>query len=51
VIEQNHSAQLLRYLRGELALGGAVHSIARPGPVPLAAAMIAKRCRRHSNHD
>lgn len=41
VIEQNHGAQLLRYLRGEMALAGAVHSIARPGPIPLAAAVIA----------
>jgi 2-oxoglutarate ferredoxin oxidoreductase subunit alpha len=35
VIEQNHGAQLLRYLRGELALAGEVHSHARPGPLPL----------------
>lgn len=41
VVEQNHSGQLLRHLRGEMALAGSVHSIARPGPVPLAAGEIA----------
>ena len=41
VIEQNHGAQLLRYLRGEMALGGAVSSIAIPGPIPLGSAAIA----------
>jgi 2-oxoglutarate ferredoxin oxidoreductase subunit alpha len=51
VVEQNHSAQLLRHLRSELALGGAVHSIARPGPVPLAAAMIAQTVEETLAHD
>jgi 2-oxoglutarate ferredoxin oxidoreductase subunit alpha len=50
VIEQNHSAQLLRYLRGEMALGGAVHSIARPGPIPLAATEIADEVQEIVNH-
>lgn len=45
VIEQNHSAQLLRYLRGELALAGQVHSLALPGPVPLAPITIVESVR------
>jgi 2-oxoglutarate/2-oxoacid ferredoxin oxidoreductase subunit alpha len=35
VVEQNHGAQLHRYLRAELDLPGAVVSLAQPGPLPL----------------
>jgi 2-oxoglutarate/2-oxoacid ferredoxin oxidoreductase subunit alpha len=35
VIEQNHSAQLLRYLRGAIDLPGKPASFHRPGPLPL----------------
>ena len=35
VVEQNHSAQLFHYLRGQLDLGCELVSYARPGPVPL----------------
>ncbi|MBI3368953.1 MAG: hypothetical protein HY021_11065, partial [Burkholderiales bacterium] len=35
VIEQNHGAQLLRYLRGMLDLPGRPASFHRPGPLPL----------------
>lgn len=35
VVEQNHSAQLLGYLRSQLGEGAGWHSYARPGPVPL----------------
>ncbi len=35
VIEQNHSAQLLRYLRGMLDLPGRPTGFNRPGPLPL----------------
>ncbi len=35
VIEQNHSAQLLRYLRGMLDLPGRPASFHRPGPLPM----------------
>jgi len=35
VIEQNHGAQLLRYLRGMLDLPGKPASFHRPGPLPL----------------
>ncbi|HEU4353708.1 MAG TPA: 2-oxoacid:acceptor oxidoreductase subunit alpha [Burkholderiales bacterium] len=34
VIEQNHSGQLLRYLRSEYELPGEVKSLRRPGPLP-----------------
>lgn len=51
VVEQNHGAQLLRYLRGEMALAGAVYSIAEPGPVPLAAAHIATRVQEVLDDD
>jgi 2-oxoglutarate ferredoxin oxidoreductase subunit alpha len=34
VIEQNHSGQFLRYLRGEYDLQGEVSSLRRPGPLP-----------------
>ncbi|WP_414980042.1 2-oxoacid:acceptor oxidoreductase family protein [Congregibacter sp.] len=40
VIEQNHGAQLLHYLRGHLEFSGTFHSVATPGPVPLAPATI-----------
>lgn len=35
VVEQNHSAQLLRYLRSEYDLPGKPASFRRPGPLPL----------------
>ncbi|MCM2252959.1 MAG: hypothetical protein NDJ19_11420, partial [Ramlibacter sp.] len=35
VIEQNHGAQLLRYLRGVIDLPGRPASFHRPGPLPL----------------
>ncbi len=34
VVEQNHSAQLYRYLRAHYTLPGATYSHARPGPLP-----------------
>jgi len=34
VVEQNHSGQFLRYLRGEYDLPGQVLSLRRPGPLP-----------------
>jgi 2-oxoglutarate ferredoxin oxidoreductase subunit alpha len=34
VVEQNHSGQFLRYLRGEYQLPGEVASLRRPGPLP-----------------
>jgi 2-oxoglutarate/2-oxoacid ferredoxin oxidoreductase subunit alpha len=34
VLEQNHSGQFLRYLRGEYGLPGEVKSLRRPGPLP-----------------
>jgi len=34
VVEQNHSGQFLRYLRGEYELPGEVTSLRRPGPLP-----------------
>jgi 2-oxoglutarate ferredoxin oxidoreductase subunit alpha len=34
VVEQNHSGQFLRYLRGEYDLPGEVTSFRRPGPLP-----------------
>jgi len=34
VLEQNHSGQFLRYLRGEYDLPGEVRSLRRPGPLP-----------------
>ena len=34
VVEQNHSGQFLRYLRGEYDLPGEVASLRRPGPLP-----------------
>jgi 2-oxoglutarate ferredoxin oxidoreductase subunit alpha len=51
VIEQNHGAQLLRYLRGELALAGQVHSLALPGPVPLAPVTIVESVREILGHE
>ncbi len=35
VVEQNHSAQLFRYLHAQRALPLHAHSLARPGPLPL----------------
>ena len=35
VVEQNHGAQLFRYLRSEQALPPQAISLARPGPLPL----------------
>ena len=34
VVEQNHSGQFLRYLRGEYELPGEIASLRRPGPLP-----------------
>jgi len=51
VIEQNHGGQLHSYLRGELALPGAVHSIARPGPIPLGKTTILEAVRETLRHD
>jgi 2-oxoglutarate ferredoxin oxidoreductase subunit alpha len=51
VVEQNHGAQLLRYLRGELALAGAVHSVALPGPVPLTAKRIRSAIEEILDHE
>ena len=34
VVEQNHSGQFLRYLRGEYELPAQVKSLRRPGPLP-----------------
>jgi 2-oxoglutarate ferredoxin oxidoreductase subunit alpha len=51
VVEQNHSAQLLRYLRGELALARAVHSLAFPGPVPLTAGRIRAAIEETMSHE
>jgi 2-oxoglutarate ferredoxin oxidoreductase subunit alpha len=45
VVEQNHSAQLYHYLRGQIDLGLPLHSYARAGPVPLNAQAIADRAR------
>ena len=40
VIEQNHGAQLLRYLRGTLDLPGRPASFHKPGPLPLRPAEV-----------
>ena len=40
VIEQNHGAQLLRYLRGALDLPGRPASFHKPGPLPLRPAEV-----------
>lgn len=40
VVEQNHGAQLLRYLRGMLDLPGRPASFHRPGPLPLRPAEV-----------
>ena len=40
VVEQNHQAQLLRYLRGMLDLPGRPASFHRPGPLPLRPAEV-----------
>jgi len=40
VLEQNHSGQFLRYLRGEYDLPGEVKSLRRPGPLPFRPAEI-----------
>jgi len=40
VVEQNHSAQFLRYLRAEYDLPGEVKSLRRPGPLPFRPAEI-----------
>jgi len=34
VVEQNHSAQFLRYLRGEYDIAAQLTSFHRPGPLP-----------------
>lgn len=40
VVEQNHSAQLYHYLRGQMDFTMPVHSYARAGPVPLSGSTI-----------
>ncbi len=40
VVEQNHGAQLLRYLRGTLDLPGRPASFHKPGPLPLRPAEV-----------
>jgi 2-oxoglutarate ferredoxin oxidoreductase subunit alpha len=45
VVEQNHSAQLFRYLHAERALPPRARSLARPGPLPLRPAEIVAACR------
>lgn len=42
VVEQNHGAQLLRYLHAEQALPAEACSLARPGPLPLRPGEIAE---------
>ena len=51
VVEQNHGAQLFAYLRGELNLETQVHSIARPGPVPLGSSTIVHAVRESLGYD
>jgi 2-oxoglutarate ferredoxin oxidoreductase subunit alpha len=46
VVEQNHSAQLFRYLHSERALPPAARSLARPGPLPLRPAEIVAACAK-----
>jgi 2-oxoglutarate ferredoxin oxidoreductase subunit alpha len=41
VVEQNHSAQLYHYLRGQMDFPQQLHSYAMAGPVPLNAQQIA----------
>ncbi|HET9337562.1 MAG TPA: 2-oxoacid:acceptor oxidoreductase subunit alpha [Casimicrobiaceae bacterium] len=52
VVEQNHGAQLFRYLRGNVDLPGRPESFHRPGPLPLKpselAAAITAAARRAS---
>jgi 2-oxoglutarate ferredoxin oxidoreductase subunit alpha len=43
VVEQNHSGQFLRYLRGEYDLPGEVSSLRRPGPLPFRSDEIHRR--------
>ena len=43
VVEQNHSGQFLRYLRGEYDLPGEVESLRRPGPLPFRPEEIHRR--------
>lgn len=43
VVEQNHSKQLFRYLKGHMDFQSQVHSYATPGPVPLSPMSIAHR--------
>jgi 2-oxoglutarate/2-oxoacid ferredoxin oxidoreductase subunit alpha len=45
VVEQNHSAQLYRYLRGQLDFNGSLHSYAVAGPVPPNSARVAQFVR------
>ncbi len=44
IVEQNHSAQLWRYLRGAMDFAQRLHSYAIAGPVPLSAELIAHYC-------
>ncbi len=46
VVEQNHSGQFLRYLRGEYDLPGEIESLRRPGPLPFRPEEIRQRLVR-----
>lgn len=43
VVEQNHSGQFLRYLRGEYDLPGEIASLRRPGPLPFRPGEVHRR--------
>jgi 2-oxoglutarate/2-oxoacid ferredoxin oxidoreductase subunit alpha len=43
VVEQNHGAQLYRYLRGVADLPGRPASVHQPGPLPLRPGELAQR--------
>ena len=49
VVEQNHSGQLFRYLRGMMDFSQPVHSYSRAGPVPLSGQGIAATVTKESN--
>lgn len=51
VIEQNHSQQLYRYLKGWLEYRQPMHSYAQAGPVPLNPQHIAQQVLENITHD
>ncbi|MEP5763211.1 MAG: 2-oxoacid:acceptor oxidoreductase subunit alpha [Halieaceae bacterium] len=51
IVEQNHSAQLMHYLKGHMDFQQAVHSYAVAGPVPLNPDSIAQRALEIVNND